>query len=344
MSSRTEDPRFYGWFLHTDRLDALFARDLRTTVTGRMRWWASCRYGDKLALYNRALDEWLEAHVVQSLELAVLRETLTVGQLVWVEAPFHWSDVAGERHAAARGADVRCSFHGTVDGPSGKEVRVEGTFNPHRVTCSTANVELRGVRTQFVLGSVAELCGCTVTLRPIAIGERMLRPRSAWSAPAEFWQQVHPSEVDQFASVDWDRTVSEADLRVLKAIPEREVKEILARLLGEDVVPNDWGGEHYDLWTTRLSIAGRRHSAAFILKGPAAFRPMTIAVLGRNGDQIERLSHSPAQVLVVQHCHQITEQVVSMLRAYASVHANYRRYMVIDGYDTLRILASAGVV
>jgi hypothetical protein len=71
---------------------------------------------------------------------------------------------------------------------------------------------------------------------------------------------------------------------------------------------------------------------------------MTVAVLGQNGDQLERLAHSPAQVLVVQHCHQVTNQVLGMLRAYSSAHQNYRRYMVIDGYDTLRILVSAGVL
>jgi hypothetical protein len=44
----------------------------------------------------------------------------------------------------------------------------------------------------------------------------------------------------------------------------------------------------FDLWTRMLSINGNPVRAAFVFKGPAAFRPMKIADLGKNGDQIDR--------------------------------------------------------
>ncbi len=56
-------------------------------------------------------------------------------------------------------------------------------------------------------------------------------------------------------------------------MPERHVKEALAALIGEPVVPADWGGKINDLYTSRLMVDGQQHSAAFLLKGPARFSP-----------------------------------------------------------------------
>jgi hypothetical protein len=69
---------------------------------------------------------------------------------------------------------------------------------------------------------------------------------------------------------------------------------------------------------------------------------MTIAMLGKNGDQLQRLACSPAEVLVVQHCHEIRPEVVALLRNLASDFRNVRRYLVLDGYDTYAILRSHG--
>lgn len=137
-------------------------------------------------------------------------------------------------------------------------------------------------------------------------------------------------------------TLTKADLKQLSVVPEQQVKEWLAEILGEPSLPNDWGGEQFDLWTDRITIDGTRLRAAFALKGPAKFHPMTVADLGKNGDQISRLAQTVADLLVVQHCHTITAAVEHTLRAFAVDPANPRRYMTIDGYQTVRILRHFG--
>ncbi|MGO8864456.1 MAG: hypothetical protein ACLQRH_27320 [Acidimicrobiales bacterium] len=102
--------------------------------------------------------------------------------------------------------------------------------------------------------------------------------------------------------------------------------------------PKDWGGEQFDLWKTHLSVEGQPLRAAFLFKGPGEFKPMTISSLGKNGDQIDRLSSTVADVSVIQHCHSITAPVVNMARVYASDPRHPRRYLVIDGYDTVKTL------
>ena len=63
---------------------------------------------------------------------------------------------------------------------------------------------------------------------------------------------------------------------------------------------------------------------------------MTVRALGKPGDQIVRLFSEPAELLILQHCHQITPSVISMMEAYAHDLRNPREYMIIDGTDTSR--------
>jgi hypothetical protein len=202
---------------------------------------------------------------------------------------------------------------------------------------------LMGRQRQFLLCYVTGMTTAQATVRPIFIGQRLYAP-DADSYPRELRQEfeVWPQHVDQFARVNFDERLKKSDLESLRGIPESQVKEWFAQILGEPTVPKDWGGEQFDLWTTRITVDGERLRAAVAFKGPARFHPMTIADLGKNGDQIDRLADTAAGLLVVQHCHEIEAPVMNMLRAYATSSENPRRYMAIDGYDTVRILRSFG--
>ncbi len=65
---------------------------------------------------------------------------------------------------------------------------------------------------------------------------------------------------------------------------------------------------------------------------------MTLAELGKNGDQVVRLYAEPADILVLQHCHLIEIPVRAMMRSFAQQFGNLRTCCIIDGNDTLRIL------
>ena len=191
-----------------------------------------------------------------------------------------------------------------------------------------------------MLGQFASVDSQTIELRPLVIATRLLPPPpQQWDGS---WQRINPQQVDQFAAADWSADLQISDLEVLRSVPEAEVKAIIADLLGEKVVPKDWGGEQCDLWTSRLCVDGRAHTAAFLLKGPAVWQPMTIKLLGKNGDQLSRLADTAAEVLVIQHCNVIRPEVWSMVQRLASDYRNPRRYLVLDGFDTLRLLRLQG--
>lgn len=65
---------------------------------------------------------------------------------------------------------------------------------------------------------------------------------------------------------------------------------------------------------------------------------MKISHLGSNGDQIERLTTEPAELIVVQHNNSITAPVTNLARAFANDMRNPRRYMIMDGQLTAMIL------
>lgn len=150
--------------------------------------------------------------------------------------------------------------------------------------------------------------------------------------------QVTCDDLDQFSKV---KRIKSA---VTQVISEKAFKDGVAKLMGEKGTFQDWGGEKNDLYTTRLKFKGQRRAVAFAFKGPGMQGTLTPKKLGRNGDQIQRLFLSPAEIFIVQYHSQIDQSVIEQMVAFAtmnSVRENKRIwYGVIDGDDTARLMAA----
>lgn len=128
--------------------------------------------------------------------------------------------------------------------------------------------------------------------------------------------------------------------RYMQSTPEREIKLKLCEILGT-LVKKDWAGEQNDVFTSDIHIEDTRLTAAFLLKGPASgkyFSEMQPSMLGKNADQIYRLAQSPAQLLVIQHCHYVGEAVRATLQHFVVAPHNPRQFCIMDGKDTYRVL------
>ena len=129
--------------------------------------------------------------------------------------------MARERLAYRNGqTDARSDFHATAAITDDEHRYIHGTFNPARLTCSTSNSELRGVRRQYMLGHVAAVDSDSIELRPLAIAARLLPP-----APHQWdgdWQRIDPRQVDQFARADWAANLQLSDLEPLRNVPRRK--------------------------------------------------------------------------------------------------------------------------
>lgn len=126
------------------------------------------------------------------------------------------------------------------------------------------------------------------------------------------------------------------------AIGEARFKTGIATILGESGHFQDWGGERNDLYTNRVRISGHRYSAAFAFKGPGTKGTLVPARMGKNGDQIQRLFKTPADVFIVQYWGQVaesvTEQMEEFAKAKSAVEGTTVFYGVIDGDDSNRLM------
>lgn len=154
-------------------------------------------------------------------------------------------------------------------------------------------------------------------------------------------REVTVDDIDSFAAVRG----TPADSKV--TISERAFKDGIQRIIDEPGEFTDWGGERNDLFTSRVVLDGRRVSTAFAFKGPGLrAKRLTPAVLGKNGDQLQRLFQAPAELFVIQYHGQIDEQVLADMRTFAiaksvtAAQGTEILYGVIDGADTSRLLAA----
>jgi len=145
-------------------------------------------------------------------------------------------------------------------------------------------------------------------------------------------------DVDQFSKAGKVKNIPE--MLTPERLPEASVKRGLLKLIKETKLPKDWGGESNDIFTAKLKISGVRHRAAFALKGPAKKGPLVPAKMGKNGDQIQRLFSSPADLFFVQYEGEIAESVVALMEQLAKAKAilgGKILFGIIDRDDTYRL-------
>lgn len=199
--------------------------------------------------------------------------------------------------------------------------------------------------TVSIVAELYDVSDDLIIFHPILIGFPWLRPKNFdWATKAQFFRfEFFENFIEDFDEFSKVKTIKRPkDHTPMKHISEDAFKRCLASLLG-DPVSKDWGGELSDHFTSSLHLNGKRVTAAFLLKGPARYSPMGLNHLGKNNDQIVRLSQEPADVLFIQHCHEILPPVRSTLRAFAVQPSRPRRYCLMDGKDSLWLLKAYGL-
>lgn len=302
--------------------------------------WDSLEEARLDASFAEGAVESIAAAGIRPARIALLHGGLEGGQLMWEELAINIRGHGLYDRYDRGDLGVRIPFGASL---TEFGTHLVGDFSPaHVVKAVSARLHLSGRHRLFLLGYVTGVRSRSATVRPLLIGRRI--SLDSWGTPFADRLFVHPEQIQEFERISAiDRP--QEDLEVLRAIPEATIKQWFAEIVGERHVPKDWGGETSDLWTANLHIAGSERipvRAAFVFKGPAAFHPMTIADLGKNGDQIDRLFHEPAELMILQHCHHVRAQVHNMMEKYAADFRDTKQYSIIDGATTLQILRAYG--
>lgn len=225
----------------------------------------------------------------------------------------------------------------------GKKLLIE--FSKSGLVTDTAYTRMGGSTNLFAFCSITEIEEKLIKAVPYLIGDLVEKKGSGIELNLINYLRLPIQDIDQFGQVNFQWNPTQKQFNKLRDIPEQQVKKLFCSLLSEVSIPKDWGGEESDIYSSNLSVNGRRLGAAFLLKGPARFHEMTLADCGKNGDQIYRLFNTPADVFVLQHCHKVTPAVRKTMEAFAlSQYSRNCMYTIIDGYDTARILHANGAL
>lgn len=225
-------------------------------------------------------------------------------------------------------------------------------YNTSHIIADTGRMALaEGVRGGYVEAMLGLLHDRSdrFEIEPIVMGAPTLSHVRNGSSEDLMWLgagygEILPEDIAQFTKLATVKVKSASEwMDVMRDVPEETVKQGFARLLNEPT-KKDWGGETNDHFSSTVEIDGRRRTAAFLLKGPTNFREMTPAMCGKNADQIFRLVNSGADISIVQHSHMIGEAVRGTLRGLTNQPGQTRRYCVIDGQQTYRILKAYGLL
>lgn len=300
----------------------------------------------ELRQFKDAVVAWMHRNNPSPLEVLLARGELGTGTIFTHHSNFFFSGLSKVDEARRKGKPIRklaTGYSKLDEWQSGG--RLEFEFHDEHLTSQSAWSQMAGQQRKFVLGVVTDIQGGAIKCAPYVVAN-IVDSSSRLQGDSGPWHnhlEVHVSEIGSFekAQTVQDR-LTKASLDLLKDVPEADVKAAFAEIINEPMVPKDWGGEASDLFSSRVVLDGRRIATAFLFKGPAKFHPMTPAHLGKNGDQIGRLFSEPADLLVLQHCHEVTVAVRRQMRAYAQQMGNPRRFCIIDGYDTLRVLKAYG--
>ncbi len=151
-------------------------------------------------------------------------------------------------------------------------------------------------------------------------------------------KQVTIDDIASFAKVRKIKKLPSTRL----AIPEKVFKEGIKSIIGETGDFKDNPAERFDVLSTRVVLKTARIATAFALKGPGKRGILRPADMGKNGDQIQKVFQSEAQLFLVQYWGQVDESVSQMMRTYASVRSMYTgdsvSWGIIDGRDSDRLV------
>jgi hypothetical protein len=283
--------------------------------------------------------------VCTEIKVPTLAEALTLGKPKHLFMSIERLEPCPEIYEAER---VKHAVHLDID--YGKPVNI--AYHTSHVVSDTGRMTLargyhKGYR-QAMIGLLHDR-GDSFEIEPIVVGAPWLdHPRNKEGAAAVWlghdYGEILPEDIAEFARMK-EAGVASADewMSVMENVPEAYVKKSIASLLKEPA-KSDWGGEENDHFSANVTVADKRCTAAFLLKGPAKFQEMTPVMCGKNGDQIYRLTKAGADISIVQHAHLIGPAVRETLRSMVVTPGRPRKFCVMDGQATYRLLKAYGLL
>ena len=158
------------------------------------------------------------------------------------------------------------------------------------------------------------------------------------------WFETWPEDIDELAACADIPLPPEAEWRAaLGSVTGEDVCDALAGILGGTRLQGE-AAAHSSMIAAGIHRGGEEEPAAIavITDADARGRALEPAALRARPDAMVAMNATPAELWIVQHCHTIGPAVRDMVRACAVRPHAPRRFCLIDGADTYRILKAYG--
>lgn len=332
--------RFWPYYLNTRRLTDMTGYEIPVAAQSPLHPNSGER-AQAMRVASQVANGVLAAGSVPSLTQELI-QGVEEGDLITASTwgVFTFAGLTAAMRAQEAGKSVvPARFSGTLQ-IGETEYAVSGELSNDHVYSDTSVGLMSGKKRVLIIARF-EIADRKILAHPIAIGdvvEQMGMLTISWKSLA----RVHVDQIDTFAEVRKVKPPKAAELAQLRTMSEEVVKAAFADIIGEPFVPKDWGGETSDLQTSQVQIDGERIPSAFIFKGPGLKGSLHPANMGKRGDQLLRAFNEPADLIVIQHCDKIENTIVKNAEALAINPSRPRRYCIVDGSDTWRVLRAYG--
>jgi hypothetical protein len=341
--------RTIAWYINPERISQFIGTSEAMILAQKLKDSVGIEFsGSQNSLYRLMLKEriedFFEKEKVKPLYQLYLNNELNVGKLFSLHQRFYCKGLAGIGSPQDIPLNYTAQVHEKLNFEDKRDWEIEISYSPRNLVSHSAFERLSGSSSLVVYGYITKIEGNKIFASPLILGDPDTQSRGVYIDNQIIYNygELHPYSISSFAEVNnFIKDGNEIkNISMMKNISEENIKKSFSRILGRDIVPIDWGGEKSDLFSSNIIVSKNYVTAAFMFKGPAKFHEMKPRDLGKNGDQIDRLFSEPSQVCILQHCHTVGTAVRSQMKSYANRFYDRRLFSIIDGYQTLNILAA----
>jgi hypothetical protein len=268
------DPGFVNHRLVDTSLRSINSMDLIDNDIGRLPelpdWLKIKRIGQ---IYCEALLKVCRAGNAKSLSWLAAQPNPHPGTVICSTDMFHGTSAVFKARRSKTTWIPNCRFDRTA----------RLVFSTEHIFSSTHREALSQKAVISYIARLKQVVGHDLVLEPFVMGapwvegiDPALRQQLIFHRYTFYEQYIE--DVEEFAEVK--KIPHDIDWSPMQRISEKAFKSCIAGLLS-DTPSKDWGGERSDHFCSHLHLRGHRATAAFLFKGPARFRPMTAAHLGK---------------------------------------------------------------
>jgi hypothetical protein len=203
----------------------------------------------------------------------------------------------------------------------------------------------KGAKNLFLFCELTQIEDKLLRAKPIVIGDLVMRTIDQNEVKLIDNIRLNVQDVDAFMHIDFERSITRAEINQLRDIPKDNVKALVCKLLGQSGARVASFAEEGDFILTNVSLRGKSYRASIWVVDHSEFRKLSLADFGPAAKKIDQFFRTNAEVFILQHSQSISTAVRKTMDDFAlSRYSSNCRLTIVDRRETAKILRAYGWV